>query len=452
MRDRIESRATLPWLVRLRWLAIAGQIAALVLYHRELELPLPWRTVAPLLAAAAVSNLALLLWLRRHPNPAQPDRLMGAALTIDTLFLTALLAASGGTANPFTIFYLAHIVLAAVVLETRSTVWITVLSALCFGALFLLPDDEHHAHHAHMHHSAAAGADPMLGAHLRGMWIAFAITAAVIAFFVRKISLTIAAQRDQIATLHEREVSRARLASLAALSAGAAHELGTPLGTVAVAAREIELTLSRAGRCPEALADARLIAAEIERCRSILGGMAAQLHDQELEVRRVSGESLLAAVRDRFGPGHADRIVTRVVPPQLWLECPVDATARALAALVKNGFDASGPAQTVALELVDGRQGLRVIVRDRGAGMSPEVAARAGEPFFTTKQPGEGMGLGLFIARSYFEAQGGELSLRAVDGGGTEAIVRLPARVVVPTPGTATTPEPALALASQEHA
>ncbi|MBX7078206.1 MAG: sensor histidine kinase [Nannocystaceae bacterium] len=451
MRDRLESRATLPWLVQLRWLAIAGQIAALVLYHRELALPMPWRTVAPLLAAAAASNLALMLWLRRHPTPAQPDRLMGAALTIDTLFLTALLAASGGTANPFTIFYLAHIVLAAVVLETRSTVWITLLSALCFGALFLLPDDEHHADHAHMHHGAAE-TDPMLGAHLRGMWIAFAITAAVIAFFVRKISLTIAAQREQIAALREREVSRARLASLAALSAGAAHELGTPLGTVAVAAREIELTLTRAGRCPEALADARLIAAEIERCRSILGGMAAQLHDQELEVRRVSGTALLAAVRDRFGPGHADRIVTRVSPPQLWLECPVDATARALASLVKNGFDASATAQPVALELIADADGPHVIVRDHGTGMPPEIAARAGEPFFTTKQPGEGMGLGLFIARSYFEAQGGELSLRAAQGGGTAAIVRLPARVVVPAPDAIGPAAPELSTATQEPA
>ncbi len=421
MADRIESRATLPWLVRLRWLAIAGQLAAIVLYHRELDMALPWRAVVPLLGFTALTNLALALWLRRHPAPREPDRLMVAALTLDTATLTVLLATTGGAANPFTIFYIAHIVLAAVVLTTRSTVWITVLSALCFGALFLLPADEH----AHHHHDGMMMPDPMLGAHLRGMWIAFAIAATVIAFFVRKISLTIAEQHEQIARLRERDASRARLASLAALAAGAAHELGTPLGTIAVAAREMELECTRHGVDDGALADVRLIIEEVQRCRSILGGMSAHAGEEDLRLRRVPARELLEGVRARFDERHAAAIRIRVPAGEPAIVCPPEATVRTLASLVKNAFDA-GADDAVELEALPQSEATCIVVRDRGHGMSEAVLARAGEPFFTTKEPGAGMGLGLFIARSLVESLGGRLELQPREGGGTEVRVTLP--------------------------
>jgi two-component system sensor histidine kinase RegB len=423
MRAGLESLATLPWLVRLRWIALLGQLVALVLYHRALDTPLNWPVVAPIFGFIALSNVGLARWLRREPPPERTHVAIAGVLTVDTLLLTVLLAVSGGATNPFTIFYIVHIVLAAVVLETRVTVWITLLSALGFGALFVLPADEHGGHMHHGHDMA------MMEAHTRGMWIAFAIAAGVIAYFVRKISQTLAAQREQLDFLHEREASRARLASLAALAAGAAHELGTPLGTIAVAVRELELALERGDPIDQPVSDARLIAAEVERCRSIIGGMAAQTDADDLQPIATTPAELFDALRARFDRERASRIITRALPGDAApLRIPQRAVVRALASLVKNAFDASSnEGDTVELEL-DGTQSGRVSisVRDRGSGMDARTSARAGEPFFTTKDPGAGMGLGLFIARSFVESIGGRLELRPGQPLGTVAVLTLP--------------------------
>ncbi|MBC8067304.1 MAG: HAMP domain-containing histidine kinase [Deltaproteobacteria bacterium] len=425
----IESRATLPWLVRLRWLTIASQLLALVLYDRELGTAIPWAIVAPIVGVAMFSNLALTGWIRRHTHASHAAKLTAAVLTFDTLLLTGLLAASGGPANPFTIFYIVHIVLAALVLETRSTVWITILSALGFAALFLIPQGPEHDHSGHAGHHADP--DPLLTGHLRGMWIAFAVAAAVIAYFVRKISLTIAEQREQIALLRERDVSRARLASLAALSAGAAHELGTPLGTIAVAARELELALQRGAFPPQTVADAQLITAEVERCRVIIGGMAAETSIVDARVATVAPQQLFAAILRRFDIDSAARVQCNASPLDLEFACQLEGVARAAATLVKNALDAStGADGLVEIELVADEARVTLTVRDTGKGLGVEELARAGEPFFTTKQPGEGMGLGLFIARTYTESLGGLLELRRRQPRGTEAILTLP-RVAV---------------------
>lgn len=427
MHAGIESRATLPWLVRLRWLAIASQLLALVLYDRELGAAIPWAVVAPIAGGALLSNLVLTAWIGRVP-PARAPMLTAGVLFLDTLLLTGLLASSGGPANPFTIFYIVHIVLAALVLDTRATVGITMLSALGFAVLFLIPEGAEHDHGQHGGHHM--GPDPALSGHLRGMWIAFALAAAVIAYFVRKISLTIAAQREQIAALREREVSRARLVSLAALSAGAAHELGTPLGTIAVAARELELGLQRSGAAAGAIADAQLIAAEVDRCRLIIGGMAAETPLEDARVGTIVAQDLFEAILRRFDDERAARVRCTAMPSGAAFECPLEGVARAAATLVKNALDASTRADgPVEVELVTGDAQLVLTVRDAGRGLGAEELARAGEPFFTTKEPGEGMGLGLFIARSYAESLGGLLELRHRQPRGTEAILTLPRMV-----------------------
>jgi two-component system sensor histidine kinase RegB len=336
--------------------------------------------------------------------------------------LTALLAGSGGPENPFTIFYLVNIVLAALVLHTRTTVWITTLSALCFAALFLVPDAaDEHAHHGH--HAALAG-------HLRGMWIAFAIAASVIAYFVRKISLTIAAQREQIAQLRESAAMNARFASLATLAAGAAHELGTPLGTIAVAAHELELSLAQRATDPDALDDARLIAMEVERCRVILGGMAARTAEEDQKPQELAPTQVFALLRERVGSDRTDRLVCELASDDTRFVCALQGLLGALTSLVKNGFD-SADRDHGRVRVVFRRERDTMIsftVHDDGDGMAPEVAARAGEPFFTTKEPGHGMGLGLFLARAFAESSGGRLVLRSHAGEGTDAVLWLPRR------------------------
>jgi two-component system sensor histidine kinase RegB len=412
--SELESYASLPWLVRLRWLALGGQLVALGCARFWFGIALPFGALGGLMAAMAISNLLLSRWLRQNPETRLAGAVVGGMLVFDTVLLTLLLALSGGPMNPFTVLYLVHITLAAVVLGGSWALWIAALSVLCFALLFFAPKGlaDPHAHALLMAH------------HLQGMWAAFTLAAVLIGYFVQRISTTIAAQRERIAALREAAARNARLASLTTLAAGAAHELGTPLGTIAVAAHELELALGRPGD-EELCADARLIQDELERCHEILGKMGTRVGIEDSQARSIDQHELMERLRARFDAERAGRIRIASVSPTR-IHAPVEELLHSLYALVKNALDASAASESVTVELARETNALSFAVEDRGSGMPAPVLSRAGEPFFTTKDPGRGLGLGLFLTRAFAESQGGELSLHSTEGHGTRAVLRLP--------------------------
>ncbi|MGC4093975.1 MAG: ATP-binding protein [Polyangiaceae bacterium] len=413
--SEIESQASLPWLARLRWLALGGQIVALGCARFWFGIVLPVFAIAALVALMAASNLLLSAFLRRNPNTRFAVPLMGGLLVLDTVLLSLLLTLSGGPMNPFTVLYLVHITLSAVVLGGAWTLWIAALSVACFALLFVAPEglSDPHAHRALMAH------------HLHGMWAAFTLAAVLTAYFVRRISSTIATQRERIASLREGAARNARLASLTTLAAGAAHELGTPLGTIAVAAHELELSLEKSGS-DELCADARLIGEEVERCHDILAKMGSRAGLEDGPLGPIAEVELMRRLRARFDAERAERIRVSAAPELPAIQAPVEELLHSLYALVKNALDASGSGAVVHVSLRREPDALCIAVQDAGAGMPASVLSRAGEPFFTTKDPGRGLGLGLFLTRAFAESQGGELSLESELGRGTLATLRLP--------------------------
>jgi two-component system sensor histidine kinase RegB len=407
-----EPDVTLPWLVRLRWLFLVGQAVALAT-SAYLALDLRWAPLCAALAAGVASNLGLALWTRRRRGAG----ITASVLVLDTALLTAMLAAAGGATNPFTVLYLVHITLSAVVLSARWTAMVAALSALGFALLFALPTTP-------VHHHPGAGFD----LHLQGMWIAFVLATVLTAFFVGRISRAIAAQREQIAILRETGARNARLAALTTLAAGAAHELGSPLATIAVAAHEAHRGTERLAGAGAVADDLRLILLEVERCQDILQQLAARAADP-------AGDEALAVaeierrVRDQLGPERSERVDVRGAAPAV-LTVPAGPLVQSLAALVRNALDASGPGDRVAVAVDIERRDVRIAVEDRGSGIPGDVLARVGEPFFTTKQPGRGMGLGVFLARAFCESRGGGLDIESTPAVGTRATVRLPGVVV----------------------
>lgn len=420
--SELESYASLPWLLRLRWLALGGQLVALGCARFWFGIALPVLALGALLTATAISNLLFGRWLSRNSETRLAGAVVAGLLVFDTVLLTLLLALSGGPMNPFTALYLVHITLAAVVLGGSWALWVAGLSVLCFALLFLAPKGmaDPHAHALLMAH------------HLQGMWAAFSLAAALIAYFVQRISMTIAGQRERIAALREAAARNARLASLTTLAAGAAHELGTPLGTIAVAAHELELGLARMGDA-ELGDDARLIQEEVERCHDILAKMGSRVGVDQPQPCSIDQEELVLRLRARFDAERAERIRVASASERAPIHAPVEELLHSLYALVKNALDASAAQESVTLRLAREPGALCFAVEDHGSGMPAPVLSRAGEPFFTTKDPGRGLGLGLFLTRAFAESQGGELSLHSSEGGGTRAILRLP--LAEETPG-----------------
>lgn len=410
MREPLStSQIGLAWLVRLRWGAALGQVLILAAAALTLE-GLPIAPLAALVGATFASNLVLARLARRDRSS---PRLVFGALVLDALLLTGLLLGTGGPSNPFTVFYLVEVALSAILLDARRAWALAGLSSACFGALFLLPS---HAIDEHAHHASKL--------HLQGMWVAFTLAAAFVAHFVSRVSDALRRREAQVLELRELAARAEKLASLSTLAAGAAHELGTPLGTIAIAAKELERALAAHA---DGLEDVRLIRGEVERCRAVLRRMAAQMGEGVGEMPRAVtlaeiGEKVRAAL-----DAEASALSVEADPGSI--VAPPETLAQVLVNLVRNGIDAqraAGAADPVVLRMkLDGAT-VRFCVEDHGKGMSPEVHARAGEPFFTTKPEGEGMGLGLFLVRAFADKLGGSLSLEPARGGGTEARVILP--------------------------
>jgi two-component system, sensor histidine kinase RegB len=403
-----------PWLIRLRYGLIAGLICLvlLVAFGAHVPLPLVWLSLP--IAAMLLSNLLLPPLIMRLGS----RNALGATLLLDVLALTGLLSLTGGPANPLTLLYLVQITLSAVVLSRVWTWSLGGLAILGFGFLFPF----------HIPLLALEGHHPAQGfaVHLYGMWIAFVAAALLITFFIGEVSEAMRRHERQSRELQMKLARHEKLIAVGTLAAGAAHEMGTPLSTVAIVAKDLERYAQMIAHDPGLAADAATIRAEVDRCAKILHAMSAQGPEfagespSKVNVRSIFDELILS-----IAPPSRE-VIRTLVPEELEAVLPVETTRQVLAALVKNALDASEPGQPVELSArsQDGR--VCFAVRDHGQGMTSETLARLGEPFFTTKQPGRGMGLGTFLARVFAENMHGSLVFESSAGQGTTAILELP--------------------------
>lgn len=410
---------SLTWLVRLRWITVVCQTAAILAAKRLIPEELAIAPLLGLVAFGALSNGAL-KWRLRQPEPVQPA-LPGLVLGLDVLLLTGLLYGSGGAANPFTAIYLVHITLAAVVMRGLWAWALGLLSVSGFGLLFFYNVHVHSL--AHMDHGAGGG----LSLHLMGMWVAFAITAGLIAAFVGLVTEALRQRDEELAALRDLTARQSRLAALTTLAAGVAHELGTPLGTIAVAAKELQRTAEALGGQGSDIAqDAALIREEVGRCRRILDQMAEPSGTTLGETfQALAWADLERELSEGLAPEDRARLVFQW-PASACGPMPKRGLVRALRAVVSNALEATprpGPVQIVAREE---QGGWHLEIEDHGTGMAPEVLARVGEPFFSTKPTGSGMGLGLFLARTFAEQLGGQLRVDSHLGQGTKVELSWP--------------------------
>ncbi|MGE0706936.1 MAG: ATP-binding protein [Planctomycetota bacterium] len=412
---RVDPEVALPWVISLRWVAVIGQAVTICASGWLLGLTLPLAPLGAVMAVTVATNVALRLWLGSERS-ARP-KLLGAVLTLDTLLLTALLGLSGGPQNPFAILYVIHVALAAVALSAAWGWWMVLLSSLCFALL--------HPLHVPLHfHEGVMGP----GLSTAGQGIALLIVAANVAYFSAGVSHALRRREEELRQAEAQLARNEWLASLAALAAGTAHELGTPLGTIAVVSKELELAATRLScqTCcgQDVLGDAQLIRAQVERCRRILDRLGALDREGLGNAPEPLGlEQLLAHLREDQRADFAVEVDPGIDPEAM---VHPDA-AHALQPLLKNALDAVGDeAGRVRLRVGHTSEGWRFAVQDDGPGMRPDVLACARQPFFTTKEHGRGMGLGLYLVGLIVERHGGRLELTSREGEGVTATLDFP--------------------------
>jgi two-component system sensor histidine kinase RegB len=403
-----EPDIALTWLVRLRWLAVAGQVLAVAVARGIFKLEVAVLPIACVIAATLLSNVLVVQLMRAS---ASRKGLVPALIVLDVMLLTALLYWTGGAENPFSILYVIHVVMAVVVLGPAWTWLIAAVACVSFALLTVF----HRPLTEQPLSPAVAG---------MGQWLAFALVAVLIGYFVGRVTGALRQREAELSATRDRATRSEQLASLSTLAAGAAHELGTPLGTIAVVAKELELASAHDQFVHE---DAKLIRQEVDRCRAILDRMRVDIIESlHGSVASVPLPELIDRLRNDLPEEERHRLEVRSIQPLKYVTGPVRAIEQAVHVLLRNAFDATPDDRNVRLEIraSDGKTMFTVV--DQGTGMPSDVLKRAGRPFFTTKAPGKGMGLGLFLVRLVAERYGGQFELTSTEGVGTRSTLTIP--------------------------
>jgi two-component system sensor histidine kinase RegB len=411
-------------------MAIGGQSAALFVVFFGFGYSLPLVECAGMIAASIVVNVVLAL---RYPvSHRLTNREATAYLGFDVLQLAALLYLTGGITNPFALMFLAPVVIAAATLNLGNTF---ILAGLAFAAVCVISV-------FHEPLPWPAGEALVLPAlYQAGIWASLVIGIGFTSIYAWRIASEGARMSAGLAATQLALSREHRLASIGALATAAAHELGTPLGTIAVVARELERALPK--NSSEAQ-DAALLREQAERCRAILARLANPEETLLGETARLPLGPFLESLAEPYRGDDLDIVIelrpeiAGDTPPQLWRAPEL---LHGLGNIIENAADFAG--SRVRIQARWNASRLVIAIEDDGPGFAPEIFERIGEPYITSR-PGsfalgeteigpsgaldkhEGMGLGFFIAKTLLEQTGATVSAVNLDSGGARVSAQWP--------------------------
>ncbi|MCB1747642.1 MAG: HAMP domain-containing histidine kinase [Gammaproteobacteria bacterium] len=417
MPNRTPIDHILRYLLLIRLVVIGGQYLALLVMDGVFAAHLPWPAINLVLVVLALFT-AFSWWVGTPGMGVHPARGYLAQLLADLAALSALVYFTGGAFNPFISLFLLPIVFAAAALPRPATAAVAVIAVACYTGLMLVPAPPLEGHHQ-------AGSFSL---HVWGMWYGFMLSAVSVALFVAALAGHLRRRDHELATLREEALASERFLALGTLAAGTAHELGTPLSTMAVLAGEIEHGADSA----ELRAQAATLRAQIARCKAILARMADVAGAGPASAgEAVAVDDFVAGVVRDWRARHPEVEVAYVhrgsTPP------PGIVVDRVLTQAIVNVLDnaAQAAASRVDIESRWSAAELSLTVGDDGPGIDAALGARLGREAVSTKQ--DGLGIGLLLARTIVERLGGSLALEARPPHGTLARIAIPIAPLSPT-------------------
>jgi len=409
--EKSSSSSNLRRLAVLRGLMLVAELLAVLGAHFIAGIPLPLTALFAIFVLMALAGLWT--WRRANSGASIGDQEFFLQLCIDVMALAAVLYYTGGATNPFAWLFLIPLIIAATVLSAPAAWLMAALTTLCYSLLFFyyrpLGNDTH-AHH-----------DQAFSQHIFGMWFGFALSAALIAWFVVGMANTLRQRDKLLAEAREQALRDEQLVALGTLATGAAHELGTPLSTMAVVTRELERA-----EVPEGMKrKLQILRSQVDRCKQALSVISASAG----ELRAESGGLMpvqiwLERVVESWKAQRPNATLSIKLPSHPPEAAIIDEQTlqQSLINLLNNAADASEEALEVDASW-DTRQ-LTLDILDRGPGLHPNVAATLGERQTSDKE--HGMGLGLFLTHSTLQRLGGDIALFDRHGGGTCTRIKLP--------------------------
>lgn len=388
-------------LTTLRWLAVAGQTAAIFLVHFGLGFSTPLGLCLAVIAASAWLNL--FVTLRFSPQRILSDHEATGYIAFDIVQLCALLALTGGLLNPFSVLIIAPVTIAASVLPVRLTILVGALAIAGISVLAL-------AHLPLPWRSDEVVSLP--GVYKAGVWIALSFSVLFFAAYARRIAAESSEMKSALAATHLVLAREERLAALGGLAAAAAHELGTPLATIQLTAKEMSRDLAGS----DAAEDATLLVSQAERCRDILSRLSESSDVGDAMLDRLTIDALLREAASPFldqidGPTVIFELIPTDDGPEELILRRQPELLYGLRNFIENAVEFAK--SKVLLTAQWDQNALEISIHDDGAGFSQEVLARLGEPYVSTRgatRRKKGMGLGFFISKTLLERTGAEIA------------------------------------------
>lgn len=418
-------------LVFVRWFAIAGQIVTLIVAQYLYELKLALVPCAIIIGMSVLTNIFALMVFPDNRRLSETETVF--TLLFDTLQLSLLLAFTGGLSNPFALLILAPVTIAATVLPTRSTLFLAICSVVMITIVSLI----------HLPLNTAAGnLLDMPDVFVFGFWVAIVTGVIFISVYTRRVTAEMTSMSEALLATQMALAREQKLTDLGGVVAATAHELGTPLATIKLTSAEL---MEEMEGSEELYADARLIHEQADRCRDILASMGRAGKD-DLHLRSAPWSAL---VRESAEP-HIDRgkdvLFTFNKNDELDTKQPQTMrkpeVIHGLRNLIQNAVDFS--VSNVQIDIGWDQTHLYVKIFDDGHGFEPQILNRIGDPFVRSRKRGklisdrpgyDGMGLGLFIAKTLLERSGARLDfsngMDKDDLGGAVVLVTWPNKKLV---------------------
>jgi len=417
-KDEMAGTYNLKRLFVFRSAVIVSELIVIGLAVYAFNVMLPVQSMLAVVALYSAFNVFVWVRLRKEHQASSNEFFLD--LVVDVLALAALLYFAGGSSNPFVSLFLLPLVIVAATLPKRYAWAMAAVTLGCHTLLMVIHVPAPQEMAGHHHHAAPASSAFTL--HVLGMWFSFLLGVGLILFFVVSMAESLRKRDIKLAEARERNLRDEHMVALGTLAAGAAHELGTPLATMAVLTKEMEGDYS--GQ-PDVVEKVKLLRSQVERCKTTIGQISASAGQIQAE----SGQSedvkcyLQACVESWQEMHPATRIkrsLTGVDPaPVIVLDATLN---QAIINLLNNAADAS-PGR-IELHANWSEIDLDLEVKDFGTGFSATALEELGKPFFTTKN--DGHGLGFYLAQSVVSRFDGEMSFGNHDQGGAYVHVRLP--------------------------
>ena len=393
----------LDTLVRLRWLAVIGQTTAVLVVYLALDFEFPVWPCLSVIALAAWLNVALRI---RFPAMQRLDPRRAAwLLAFDIAELAMLLFLTGGLQNPFAFLFLGPVLIAATALPTRMTLLLGGFAIACATLLVFV--------HAPLPWDSDSPLE-LPPIYVTGVWLSILLAIAFIGLHAWQVTEDARQLADALAATELVLAREQHLSQLDGLAAAAAHELGTPLATITLVAKELALAIPPSSEHGD---DVRLINEQAKRCRGILSKLTELSSGEPFDRMKLSAllEEVVAPHR-HFGVAINVSLATAGTPEPVASRNP--AILYGLGNLLENAAEFAK--QRVDVEAVWGADDVELTIRDDGPGFAPDIIDRIGEPYLKRPRPNPqkvedeesdegGLGLGLFIAKTLLERSGASL-------------------------------------------